>query len=106
MLLLCFIVPGEKTETATLAETFVQMLVSSAHPRNETEMVHVPQRKPSWLDRFLHAMFSNDTNEAEDPVEKGKLDEVKVEDERDTTSGLLSYLLDFSFEKQFMSTFE
>lgn len=42
-------------------------------------------------------MFFNDINEVEDLVEKGKLDEVKVEDERDMILGFLSYLLDFLF---------
>ncbi|XP_068692743.1 uncharacterized protein [Montipora foliosa] len=81
-----------KRETASLAQTFLQMLVSSvreeeswAHARGEgeTETQDRSLRKLSWMDRFLQAVFSEDINggdKAEDSVEEGQLDPItKVE---------------------------
>ncbi|XP_068692742.1 uncharacterized protein [Montipora foliosa] len=93
---------GNKRETATLAETFLEMLVSSVrkeeswdHVTDEgvTEMHDRSIRKLSWVDRFLQAVFSEDSNgrgKDNDSDEGGQLGEVTEKDGSDNPSDLIT----------------
>ena len=94
-----FFIKGNKRETATLAQTFLEMLVSSV--RKEESWDHVTDegvteihdrsiRKLSWVDRFLQAVFSEDSNgrgKDNDSDEGGQLGEVTKKDGSDNPSG-------------------
>lgn len=93
---------GNKRETATLAQTFLEMLVSSV--RKEESWDHVTDegvteihdrsiRKLSWVDRFLQAVFSEDSygrGKDNDSDEGGQLGEVTKKDGSDNPSDLIT----------------
>ena len=73
-----------KTESATLAQSFIEILMSTAKseessndPREETE-TEVVQRKRSVLQRFVTALFSSKTNESNLHDSPGDLQLVEV----------------------------
>ena len=96
---LVFSIQENERETVSLAQTFLQMLVSSvrkeeswAHARGEGESETQDRsiRKLSWMDRFLQAVFSEDINvgdKAEDSAEEGQLGEFTAKYDSDNLSG-------------------